>query len=55
LPGGGFLLEKRVAKTTSEIITRGTFADWGPVCKRRTNPFVTIDALWILKAAGRLP
>jgi len=55
LPGGGFLLEKRVAKTTSEIITRGTFADWGPVGKRRTNPFVTIDALWILKAAGRLP
>jgi hypothetical protein len=55
LTDGGFPLEKRVAKTSSEKITRGTFADWGPVGKRRTNPFVTIDALWILKAAGRLP
>jgi len=54
LPDGGFPLEKRVAKTTREIITRGTFADWGPVGKRRSNPFVTIDALWILKMAGRL-
>ncbi|MCJ7660707.1 MAG: hypothetical protein MUO67_16280 [Anaerolineales bacterium] len=54
LPGGGFPLEKRIAKTTDEIIIRGTFADWGSVGKKKPNPFVTIDALSVLNSAGQL-
>jgi hypothetical protein len=53
-PEGGFSLEKRNYRTTGEIETRGTFADWGAVGKRQWNEFVTVDALHILKAAGRL-
>ena len=28
--------------------------DWGPVSKRKANPWVTADALTVLAAAGRL-
>jgi hypothetical protein len=28
-------------------------ADWGPVSRKVMNPFVTLDALYILRAAGR--
>ena len=54
LPDGGFPLEMRLSKTTKEFTTRGTFADWGPVGRRRMNEFVTVDALYALKAAGRI-
>jgi hypothetical protein len=54
LPGSGFPLEEKNCKTTDSIITRGSFADWGPSGKRRRNEFVTVDGLYILKAAGRL-
>ena len=37
-----------------QIITRGTFADWGIINKRKGNEFVTIDALYVLKEAGRV-
>jgi len=54
LPDGGFPLEKRnYVTSTSAVMTRGTFADWGPSGKRRSNEFVTADALHILSAAGR--
>lgn len=56
LPDGGFPLEKRnYVPAKSEVVTRGSFADWGPAAKTRMNEFVTADALHILKAAGRLP
>ncbi|MGE5138401.1 MAG: hypothetical protein ACM3JD_02965, partial [Rudaea sp.] len=54
LPDGGFPLENRICKTTSEVATRGTFADWGPVGRSRMNEFVTVDALYALRAAGRI-
>jgi hypothetical protein len=54
LPDGGFPLEKRIWKTSETIVSRGTFADWGPSGSRRMNEFVTADALSVLHAAGRL-
>lgn len=54
LPDGGFPLEKRNFKRSSSVVPRGTFADWGPAGRTRSNEFVTADALHILKAAGRL-
>ncbi len=53
LPDGGFPLERKNCKTSNTIITRGSFADWGEWGKRKTNPFVTIYALYVLKCAGR--
>ena len=54
LPDGGFPLERRIFKKSDRIITRGTFADWGPVGKRKVNESVTVDALTVLRSAGRL-
>jgi hypothetical protein len=54
LPSGGFPLEKRNYITADAVVSRGTFADWGPVGKRRMNEHVTVDALQILSAAGRI-
>ncbi|MCJ7622251.1 MAG: hypothetical protein MUO76_02020 [Anaerolineaceae bacterium] len=54
LPGGGFPLEEKNCKATDLITTRGSFADWGPSGKRRMNEFVSVDGLYVLKAAGRL-
>lgn len=53
LPDGDFLLERINCKTSNTIITRGSFADWGESGKRKTNPFVTIYALYVLKCAGK--
>ncbi len=50
---GGFPMEVRRARTASEICSNCTFAQWGPGGKTRTNPWVTIRALHVLRAAGR--
>jgi len=54
LPDGGFPLEKKNWTFSDTVVTRGTFADWGPSGKQRMNEFVTVDALSILRAAGRI-
>jgi len=54
LADGGFPLEKRNHRTVESPDTRGTFADWGPGGRRRPNDFVTVEALHVLKEAGRL-
>jgi hypothetical protein len=41
-------------KQADRIETRGTFADWGPLHKKKGNPFVTVDALYVLREAGRV-
>lgn len=50
---GGFPMEVRRARTASEICSNCTFAQWGPGGKTRTNPWVTIRALRVLRAVGR--
>jgi hypothetical protein len=39
-------------KLADRIESRGTYADWGPLSKRKGHPLVTVDALWVLKQAG---
>ena len=54
LPDAGFPAERRTYRTVHEIATRGEFVDWGPHGKTQSNEFVTADALYVLKEAGRL-
>ncbi len=54
LPDGGFPLEEKTWKTSDRFETRGTFADWGPTGRARMNEFVTVEALYALRAAGRM-
>ncbi len=54
LPDGGFPLEIRTCAHSPMITSRGSFADWGPGGRTQQNPFVSVDALYVLKAAGRL-
>ena len=51
---GGFPMECKNCKTSNTITTRGSFADWGESGKKKTNPFVTIYALYVLKCAGKI-
>jgi len=53
LADGMFPVEWTNANTTDRAASRGTYADWGPRGKTRGNPFVTIDALYVLREAGR--
>jgi hypothetical protein len=54
LADGMFPVEYTNVKIADRIESRGTYANWGPLSKRRGNPLVTVDALWVLAAAGRL-
>lgn len=54
LADGGFPMERVVYKTADSIITRGTFADWGARGKKQMNEYVTVEALYALKKAGKL-
>ena len=49
---GGFPMEVRRARTATEICSNCTFAQWGPGGKTRTNPWVTIRALHVLRAVN---
>lgn len=53
LPDGGFPLECKNCKTSDSEVTRGSFADWGESGRKKTNQFITIYALYILKCAGK--
>ncbi len=53
LPNGGFPAEMRYYNTTKPELSGFSIFDWGGTSKTRMNPFVTIDALSILKSAGR--
>lgn len=53
LPDGMFPVEWTSVKTTDRIESRGTYADFGPISKRKGHPLVTADALWVLQEARR--
>jgi hypothetical protein len=55
LPDGGFPVEARTARTVDVVTSDGTFADWGPSGRSRANPYVTIDATWVLRAGRAQP
>lgn len=54
LADGSFPVEWTNVKQAERIETRGTFADWGPLHKKKGNPLVTVDALYVLREAGRI-
>ena len=55
LPDGGWRAEGKHYRVVDEPANGGSMADWGPVSRKKVmNPFVTLDALLVLRAAGRL-
>ncbi len=53
LPSGGWAAERRLYKVSTKIETRADYVDWGGASKRALNEWVTADALYVLRAAGR--
>ena len=54
LPGGGWAADKRLYKVSSKNETRTDSVDWGGTSKTALNEWVTVDALFVLQAAGRM-
>jgi hypothetical protein len=54
LADGGFPAEKRYYRATPGAKAGRSLVDWGGTSIVRMNSFVTADALFVLKAAGRL-
>jgi hypothetical protein len=54
LPDGGWPAEARLYKVSSRLETRADSVDWGGTAKTRMNEWVTADALYVLRAAGRV-
>ena len=55
LPDGGFAAEGKYWTAGEKARSGRSSVSWGPASGRRLNEFVTVDALQVLKAAGRLP
>ncbi|HEV8338777.1 MAG TPA: hypothetical protein VGR25_03860 [bacterium] len=54
LADGGFPAERRYYTVSKRIVLGAEVVDWGGTSKRVSNPWVTVNALTVLKAAGRL-
>ena len=55
LPDGGWRAEGRHYRVVDEPANGGSMVAWGPLSRKKVmNPFVTLDALYVLRAAGRL-
>ena len=54
LPGGGFPAERKYYRVVSEPQPGGSLVDWGGTSKKRMNPWVTLDAAFVLQSAGRI-
>ncbi len=52
LPDGGFPAEWKHYTLASEMGNGRSLVDWGGTSAKRMNPFVTVDALYVLKQAG---
>jgi hypothetical protein len=53
LPDGGFPADAKHYKVNDELKSPNSPVDWDGVGKKRMNQFVTMDALYVLKEAGR--
>jgi hypothetical protein len=49
LPDGGFPLEDLNAPTAGRVVSRHSYADWGPSGTRQSNPLVSLAALAVLR------
>ena len=54
LPAGGWPAEKSYYKAASKVMLTASDVDWGGTGKKRMNEWVSADALFVLKAAGRI-
>ncbi|MBA4072158.1 MAG: hypothetical protein C0497_10035 [Gemmatimonas sp.] len=54
LADGTFPVEWTNVTMADRIETRGTYADWGILHRKKGNPLVTVDALYVLRDAGRV-
>jgi hypothetical protein len=54
LPDGGFPAEAKFYRVSDKSSTSCSRVDWGLTSKSRMNEFVTVDALFVLKKAGRV-
>jgi hypothetical protein len=54
LPDGGFPAEESYARPTRPQLSGYSPVSWGGTSKKRMNPFITADALYVLRVAGRL-
>jgi len=51
---GGWPAEGKYYKVSDELANGNDFIDWGPTGKKKMNPWVTVDALFVFRAAGYL-
>jgi hypothetical protein len=54
LPQGGFPAEASYARLTRPQLSGYSPVNWGGVSRKTPNPFVTADALYVLRMAGRM-
>ncbi len=54
LPAGGFPAEESYARPNRPGLSGYSPVGWGGVSKKKLNPFVTADALYVLRSSGRL-
>ncbi len=54
LPDGGFPADATYYHLTRPEVSNYSPVNWGGVSKKKANPFVTVEALAVLRAAGRL-
>jgi hypothetical protein len=54
LADGGFPAEKAYYRVSDKPVSGRSLVSWGGTSKRRLNEFVTVDALTVLRAAGRM-
>jgi hypothetical protein len=53
LPDGGFPAEESYARLTRPRLSGYSPVSWGGTSRRNMNPFVTADAFYVLRMAGR--
>lgn len=54
LPDGGFAAEKKYYKVTNDMRAGRSLVDWGGANMKEANEFVTADAFYVLKSAGKI-
>ncbi len=54
LPGGGWPADARFYRVSRGYEYAAEYVDWGAPSRTRANDWVTTDALYVLRAAGRL-
>jgi hypothetical protein len=53
LPDGGFPAEAKFYRVSEKRVSGNSLVDWGGVSKKQMNEFITVDALYVLREAGR--